>query len=54
MKKNVPFFAKFLEGQNVLDAEGMRRVTGGERTKKWPSDDDESFAAVPPTDDESL
>lgn len=53
MKKSVPFFAKFLERQQVLDAEGMSQIKGGERTLKFPSDKDEAIMDEPTTETNS-
>jgi hypothetical protein len=49
-KKEVPFFARYLEGQK------LKRVRGGEHfvTLKYPSDDDEYVTLKYPSDDDEL
>ena len=49
-KKEVPFFARYLEGQK------LKRVRGGEHfvTLKYPSDDDEFVTMKYPSDDDEL
>jgi hypothetical protein len=53
MRKNTPFFARFLEHQQVLSTGELQTVKagGGEvgpPTQKWPSDSDEALAPPEP------
>ena len=47
-KKEIPFFARYLEGQK------LKRVRGGDPfvTMKYPSDDDEYVTMKYPSDDD--
>jgi Serine endopeptidase inhibitors len=52
MKKNTPFFAKFLENQQP-EPESEQTV-GGIATLKFPSDGDEAVTLKAPSDSEDI
>jgi hypothetical protein len=49
-KKELPFFARYLEGQQLKRVKGSMHVI----TLKYPSDDDEYVTLKYPSDDDEL